>query len=283
MREYTKKLRKRGTLLCVCAAVLLLIGTPLHVQALNLQQKRSHIIVEDASGHWLETNDLEIFGSGNEKKIIMDDSQGEYEFSIFNHGEYPSKYLLTIKESNHYGIPIEYQLLDKNGTLLSGNEWKNLKEPIQYEQQMQKEQKDDLLLKWRWKPNDKEAIEFETGTPYTVHLQIDVENVEKLDYLNDETKEENKVKNKLETSAIINKIDHVIKHKNDQKETLSKDSQSVKEQEEKEVNSKGDEEDGKAAFRTDKGLPLIWLGLLILILGIIFLIIAKKKDAEQNA
>lgn len=175
MDESNMKLRKKGLKYCIIAAILLTIGTPLHVQALQNAQKQSRIIVKDELQNWGEETNLDIFpGDYGDSKLLMDGDEGEYIFTIINDATFTSAYLLTITETNENKIPMEYCVTDSHGTSLTG-EWKGLNIPLQYHNDMEIGQKDELKLRWRWSPNGKTASEYDEGSEYTVHLVIDAQ------------------------------------------------------------------------------------------------------------
>ena len=118
-----RKLRKRGSMLCMIAAVMFVLALPLKV---NAQKKESSIRVYDEKTEWKQNSTLDIFTLLNGRKRIMADAEGEYVFTVYNSADFTSTYLFTLSETNAEGIPMEYQLLNSKGEYLIGDtrEWK---------------------------------------------------------------------------------------------------------------------------------------------------------------
>ena len=173
-----RKLRKRGSMLCMIAAVMFVLALPLKV---NAQKKESSIRVYDEKTEWKQNSTLDIFTLLNGRKRIMADAEGEYVFTVYNSADFTSTYLFTLSETNAEGIPMEYQLLNSKGEYLIGDtrEWKTAETPLQYTRALLGvEEQEELHLKWRWSPEGKSYADIPDGAAYTMHLRIDGEQID---------------------------------------------------------------------------------------------------------
>ena len=181
MDKQTGKLRKRGIYLCIGASALFMIAMPIHISAQRNAKKISRITVSDKDGEWQQDSQLNIFINQDGTEKIKDGDEGEYHFTVFNDASFTSSYLLTLSETNDYGIPIEYQLHDASANSLAGEEgeWFSADKPVQYEAEMQIGDKDELVLQWRWNDKGSTFDEIDDGATYTIHLQVDAQQIGK--------------------------------------------------------------------------------------------------------
>lgn len=160
------------------------------------------VTVKDNTTTWSNNTQIDIFehmdsrvksdGTGNYNNVIAPGTSNDYTFSIQNDINYAVKYTLNISGANdsEYDIPVQLQILDSDGTYLTGSDWVNISEMNNIGETcgLNPNTNKEYIIRWKWVfENDTDDYDTFLGNQsvyeeIACHINIDV--VSEYDYDN---------------------------------------------------------------------------------------------------